>query len=265
MLVKVRHEGYQADISVEVNAADDTLHVIKTKLQTIVGIIPHNQCLIYGGRVLSDSMSISDAGLRPDCVVQLFYHSGPVVGAGEPKPTAGVRLHIATEKGPGFAVRVPPQSLIYHIKSSIESQHNIPLPTQEVRLDGKALQNGRKLKYYGINSASRLTFHLREDSAGKARKAYLDEKWGRVRMPGRDATQIFCKTLTGKTITLDVEPEDQVGYLKDLIEEREGIPPEEQRLICQGRQLEDGLTLMDYDVSKNATINLVARLCGGNG
>lgn len=71
------------------------------------------------------------------------------------------------------------------------------MPTQEVRLDGKALQNGRKLKYYGINSASRLTFHLREDSAGKARKAYLDEKWGRVRMPGRDATQIFCKTLTG--------------------------------------------------------------------
>lgn len=126
MLVKVRHEGYQADISVEVNAADDTLHVIKTKLQTIgrlsyptlpdlgylflqlyrlVGIIPHNQCLIYGGRVLSDSMSISDAGLRPDCVVQLFYHSGPVVGAGEPKPTAGVRLHIAVRiRSPQFQV-----------------------------------------------------------------------------------------------------------------------------------------------------------------
>jgi hypothetical protein len=103
-----------------------------------------------------------------------------------------------TEKGPNFDVRVHPQSLIYHIKSSIESQHNIPLQKQEVRLDGKSLQNGRKLKYYNINSASRLTFHSSQDSADrKARKADLDAKWGRVQTTGRDVTQIFCKTLTG--------------------------------------------------------------------
>jgi hypothetical protein len=102
------------------------------------------------------------------------------------------------ENGRDFDVRVHPQSLIYHIKSSIESDHDIPLLNQEVCLDGKPLQNGRKLKYYGINSASRLTFHLRDDSADhKARKADLNAKWGRVQTTGRDAMQIFCRTLTG--------------------------------------------------------------------
>ncbi|KAA6360258.1 MAG: putative ring and ubiquitin domain containing protein containing protein, partial [Streblomastix strix] len=226
-------------VIVPYNPNETVLELKKKVCQKIQRDEAKNQ-LIFIDNKLEDNQKISECGIVPG-ESELKMEIIDITSAGH----GNMQIFIKTLQNKTLTLNVNSDDQILSVKQLIQGISGISVNEQILVFAGKELTDDQKLCDCDIQSGKTLLLFQRLIVGGK------------VEM------QIYIKTLTQKTVTLQVRSDDQIISVKQQIVDKEHIPVEQQKLIFAGKELEDQLTLKDYNIQRDSTLHLIARLTGG--
>ena len=211
-------------ITLEVRLSD-TIRNLKTKIYDKEGITPDQQILMFAGEIIKDDYTLYNYVIQEESVVDLV------------NVRESIQIFVKTLFGKIISLTVQGLITVENLKYMIQDKEGIPPDQQALIFAGEILKDEHTLFFYGIQ-----------------RESVIDLVILQIIMP------IFIKTLTGKIITLEVKPSDTVENLKYMIQDKEGIPHDQQTLLLVAKQLENKHTVLFYNIQQESKLYLIFRL-----